>query len=195
MKPRPEPAPSPAGHRPARGRGGWARLVLLAALGTVGCGRATFTQAMREGYGVDDARLHEVQFYMGSRCVLERQVNQATGEVVHGRLQVRSGRAIDVVRIPRHTPGVVEFPIPDGLAVSFAPGTFFYFGPDPRRGPHSPYFLLGRYDRPTRRFLVLHAGVEYELVSKKPCELVVHKRETRSRSRERTTLPGRRLGE
>ncbi len=196
VEPRPEPTPSPTARRPARGRAIRPLLLaLLASLGATGCGFAPFTQAMRDGYGVDEARLGEVQFFMGSKCVLERQINQASGEIVHGRLRVRSGSAIDVVRIPRHTPGVLEFPTPDGLAVSFAPGTFFYFGPDPRRCPDSPYYLLGRYDRSTRRFLVLHAGVEYVLRSPEPCELVVRKRETRSRSRERTTLPGRRLGE
>jgi hypothetical protein len=177
----------------------WLRAVRIAAitfaLSPVSCGYSAFTRAMRDGYGVDAASLREVQFYMGDRCVLERQVNQSTGEVVHGRLEVRSGSAIDVVRVPRHTPGLLEFPTPDGLAVSFAPGTFFYFGPDPRQGPGSPYYLLGRYDRTTRRFMVLHAGVEYALVSPEPCALVVRKHESRSRSRDRTTLRGRRLGE
>ncbi|MBN2197259.1 MAG: hypothetical protein JW751_30940 [Polyangiaceae bacterium] len=172
----------------------WA-LALLTSLITTGCGYGAFTQAMRQSYGMDDARLREVQFFMSHRCVLERTVNESTGEVARGRLEIRSGVAIDVVRIPKRTPGVLEFALPDQLAVSFAPGSRFFFGPDPRAGPGAPYSLLGKYDRVSHRFLVLHGGAEYALVSKKPCQLVVHRRETRSRSRDRTTLPGRRLGE
>lgn len=168
--------------------------LLLSSL-AAGCGGTVFTQAMRQDFGADDARLREVQFFLGNRCVLERQVNQATGEIARGRLEIRSGVAVDVVRIPKRTPGVLEFALPEQLAVSFAPGTFFYFGPDPRRGPGAPYSLLGRYDRASRRFLVLHGGAEYALVSSKPCQLEVRRREKRVRSRARTTLPGRRLGE
>ncbi len=171
-----------------------AATVVLAWL-SVGCGYAPFTQALRGPGGLDDERLRHVQFYMNEKCVFERQVNTLSGEVARGRLEMREGRAIDVVRVPKHTPGVVEAVWPDQLSVSFAPGTWFYFGMRRREGAGSRYYLLGRFDEQTRRFAVDYGGQVYYQTSEDICYLEVRRSVQRSRAKDRTTLRGRRVGE
>jgi hypothetical protein len=168
---------------------------LLAGAFCSGCGYAPFTHSLRGPGALDDERLRAVQFYMSDKCVFERRVNTMSGEVAHGKLEMRQGRAIDVVRVPKHTPGVVEAVWPDKLSVSFEPGTWFYFGTRPNEGPNSKYYLLGRFDGRSRRFAVMYAGLEYYQTTDDVCYLEVRRSLSRSKAKEKTTLRGRRLGE
>jgi hypothetical protein len=168
---------------------------MVLALVSVGCGYAPFTHSLRGPGGLDDQRLQAVQFYMNDKCVFERQVNTLSGEVAHGRLEMRQGRAIDVVRVPKHTPGVVEAVWPDQLSVSFAAGTWFYFGMRSEEGAGSKYYLLGRFDQRSKRFAVSYAGQEYYQTSEGVCYLEVRRKLQRSKAKDRTTLRGRRIGE
>jgi hypothetical protein len=161
----------------------------------MGCGYAPFTHSLRGPGALEDERLRSVQFYMNEKCVFERQVNTVSGEVARGKLEMREGRAIDVVRVPKHTPGVVEAVWPDKLSVSFAPGTWFYFGMRPGEGPNSKYYLLGRFDQRTRRFAVSYAGHEYFQTTDEVCYLEVRRSVRKSKGKDRTTLRGRRVGE
>jgi len=161
----------------------------------VGCGYAPFTQSLRGPGALDDQTLQSVQFYMNDKCIFERQVNTVSGEVARGKLEMREGRAIDVVRVPKHTPGVVEAVWPDKLSVSFAPGTWFYFGMRANDGAGSKYYLLGRFDQRTKRFAVSYGGQEYYQTTEDVCYLEVRRSLQRSKARDKTTLRGRRIGE
>jgi hypothetical protein len=172
-----------------------ATLVLGAALAACAPRYGTFTHGMRTAYGVDDARLRAVQFYTSTSCSFERQIDTRSGEVARGAVRMRSGRAIDVVRIPRHTPGVVEQVGAGAIGVSFAAGNTLDFGVRLEEGPASRYYLLGRYDPLARLYVVRIAGQDYYQTSKAPCTLSVRRSRERSHERRRRTLPGRRLDE
>ena len=173
------------------------RMLLGLALGLAcgGCGYAPLTHGMRAQSGLDDAGLKQVQFYMNEKCVFERQVNTLSGEVARGKVEMREGRAIDVVRVPKHTPGVVEGVWPDKISVSFAPGSWFYFGTRPDEGSLSKYYLLGRFDRESKRFAVIYGNQEYYQTTENLCYLEVRRSLQKSKAKDKTTLRGRRVGE
>jgi len=119
---------------------------LLLAASTIACaGYVPFTQGIREmdGRSLSDDEMRGLQFYLSGGLEIRRELASADRSVVRGRLESEQGRFVDVVEVPKGTPGVVTFFYSESrILVSFEEGaTGFIFGPVARS--EEPYCLLG----------------------------------------------------
>lgn len=125
-------------------------LLLFVLVGLISCKNYTpFTKALYEQHGWSDEELHRIQFYLSDPITLRRELTGASGEIIHGDIKVIDGRKVEVVTIPKKTPGVLEFTRDgDQLAIRFEDGheRYLMFGPNPRYG-HKYMLLASEWSR------------------------------------------------
>lgn len=150
-----------------------------------------FTHDMIKRYNITNDTATSIQFYTGEDCTLEREIVATEGGVVRGELIYRDDKTIEVVHIPRGTPGI-GFGVSDkGVQVSFERGTFLDFGPPSGAspGPGVVYEIqtTPKEDNPS---CVLYDGNCYQQISPGICHLKVSARNLKSNVRNDRTLPG-----
>ncbi len=107
-----------------------ASIAALAILG-VSCVKATYTQSVRDRFGLSAQDLGRLQFFTSQEIVLQREVSLQNKERRGAELAIQDGVRIEQVVIPGGTPCVAIEVEPDLSLVSFArqsPGHALWFG-------------------------------------------------------------------
>lgn len=102
-----------------------------------------FTKNMYERYNWSHDELQRIQFYLSDDIVLKRQLARGTKEIINGDIKIIDGKEVEVIKIPKGTPGVMEFTKnKKNFAVRFEEGgdRYLMFGPNPKYG--GKYMLL-----------------------------------------------------
>ena len=73
--------------------------------------RTYFTQEIRDKITENKLPLREVQFYIDRDVELTREVDSAERAKVNEnhRVEIRNGRAIEIISLPKYTPGIFKF--------------------------------------------------------------------------------------
>ena len=98
---------------------------------------------MYDQYNWSEDELQRIQFYLSDDIVLKRELVSGTKEIINGDIKIIDGKKIEVVKIPKGTPGIMEFTQDKkSLAVRFEEGgeRYLMFGPNPKYGGR--YMLL-----------------------------------------------------
>ena len=129
---------------------------------TAGCTRKViFTQQIREKAEHYKLDLRQVQFYIDRKVVIKRELdlNEAAG-ISGGKIVIENGKAINEVKIKKHTPGICENYGTDSLTISFEAGNgkSFIFGTRKyKEAPPSDFYIM--YSHPGE---VHNAEITYE---------------------------------
>lgn len=102
-----------------------------------------FTQSMYEKYDWTEDELQRIQFYSSDDIVLKRELTSGSKEIINGDVKIIDGKRIEVIKIEKGTPGILEFtPDKKRMAVRFEEGgdRYLMFGPNPKYGGR--YMLL-----------------------------------------------------
>lgn len=103
-----------------------------------------FTKSLYESHNWTERDLNRIQFYLSDDIVLRRELTGGQQEIINGDVKIIDGRRVEIVRIPKGTPGVMEFSPDedDRIAVRFEEGgnRYLMFGPNPKFGGN--YMLL-----------------------------------------------------
>lgn len=102
-----------------------------------------FTKSMYEKYNWSNEELQRIQFYLSDQVVLRRELSGGTKEIINGDVKIIDGKEVEVITIPKGTPGVLEFsPDKKRFAVRFEEGgeRYLMFGPNPKYS--GKYMLL-----------------------------------------------------
>jgi hypothetical protein len=82
-----------------------------------------FTHDMREQYGISDADLQNLQFFVSNDVILqEYQSDTLAGVTPKHTIRVNTNSEIEEVKIDSKTPGIAESVGPYSLKISFDPG-------------------------------------------------------------------------
>ncbi len=86
--------------------------------------------------------LKKIQFYTSHEIQLYRQAVQGSTTIVHGEIKIVNGKEVEMITIPRRTPGVLTFLNDGRFAVTFEEGETYYlmFGAVQSKGGR--YLLL-----------------------------------------------------
>ena len=98
---------------------------------------------MYDRYDWTEDELSRIQFYLSDDVVLKRELVSGTKEIINGDVKIIDGKQVEVITIPKGTPGVLEFtPDKKRMAVRFEEGgeRYLMFGPNPKYG--GKYMLL-----------------------------------------------------
>ena len=104
-----------------------------------------FTQDLYEREGWTESDLRKIQFYLSQEVTLKRQKVDDDTEIKEGEVQMKSGRQIEEVVIPKGTPGVlIEIPSKNLFHISFDTddNKYLVFGPNINRG--NKYVILAK---------------------------------------------------
>lgn len=102
-----------------------------------------YTDAMKQRYNWTDHEIRRIQFYVSDDIVLQRNLSNASTEIVQGKIKTIQGRKVDEIIIRAGTPGVMtEMPRQNKMLVSFEMGDDHHlsFGVNPNMG--DKYVLL-----------------------------------------------------
>lgn len=125
-----------------------------------------FTKSLYEKHDWSEDELQSIQFYTSEDIELHRAiVDGEESQIVNGEIKIVDGKEVDVVRIPKGTPGVMEFKAKGNhFAVRFEDNKeqFLMFGPNPKYG--NRYMLLAKKWQ-GRRGTVTYEGQQYRLSS------------------------------
>lgn len=140
-------------------------IAFLALIGLPSCSPqlSPFTRNVYEKSNLSDDALKKVQFYLSDNLVLTRDIEEGgTAQVLGGKITMKNGRKVEVVRFDRGTPGVFLLrPEDDHFAISFESGDdarFLIFGPNPKM--EGRYVLLAS-EWKNRRGKVTYAGEKF----------------------------------
>lgn len=102
-----------------------------------------FTKSMYERYQWTEDELQRIQFYLSDPIVLRRELQGGTKEIINGDVKIIDGKEVEVITIPKGTPGILEFsPDKKRMAIRFEEGgdRYLMFGPNPKYS--GKYMLL-----------------------------------------------------
>lgn len=94
-----------------------------------------FTKNLYERYDWSNEDLQRIQFYLSDDIILKRQLVGGKQEIINGDVKIIDGKKVEIVKIPKGTPGVFEFmPDQERMAIRFEENSdnFLMFGPNPR---------------------------------------------------------------
>ncbi len=94
-----------------------------------------FTKSLYDKYQWNEEELSRIQFYLSDDVILKRQLSAGTKEIINGDIKIIDGKRVEVITIPKGTPGVIAFtPDKKRFAVRFEEGDdrYLMFGPNPK---------------------------------------------------------------
>jgi hypothetical protein len=150
-----------------------------------------FTHDMIKRYNITNDTATSIQFYTGEDCTLEREIIDREGLVARGELVYRDDKTVEIVYIPKGTPGIGTAATENSVQVSFERGTFLNFGP-PTGAPLGAgvVYELQITPKDGDPSCVLYDGNCYQQTSPGICHLKVSARNLKSDVRNPRTLPG-----
>jgi hypothetical protein len=154
-----------------------------------------FTRTLYDEQNFTDSDLKRIQFFLSSDLVLYRYLDEKTDyQINDGSVRVRDGRKTQEVVIKHGTPGVfISRPNSDHFAISFEEGDnakFLMFGPNPKNGGR--YELLAS-DWNRRTGTVTYDNAKFKTYSEVIPKLMVDLKQSRTNTRERKTVGGRKV--
>ncbi len=171
-------------------------LLALAALCASSCSSYTpFTQSLYDENRWTERDLERIQFYVSEDLILQRNFKEGDTRISGGKIQMKDGRRVERVIIPKHTPGVlIDLPSSDRFIISFDPqsdAANLRFGPNPQRGRQ--YYLLAK-DWSRGKGTVLYDGREYTIQTRGgAAKLLVDLRYRKRENVKSTTVGGRKV--
>ena len=124
-----------------------------------------FTKSLYEKHNWSEEELESIQFYTSEDIELHKTIEGEKSQIVNGEIKIIDGKKVDVVRIPKGTPGVMEFKAKENhMAIRFEEDgeRFLMFGPNPKYGDR---FMLLAKKWKGRRGVVTYEGESYRLSS------------------------------
>lgn len=119
-------------------------LVLIIAFAFTSCKNLQpFTEKDKQENNWTNEDLQRIQFYTSEDIKLQRKATSGSTKIEGGKIEVINGEKMEVIRIPKGTPGVVEYASGNDnrLGISFElGGRYIMFGPNPSKG--NRYYLL-----------------------------------------------------
>jgi hypothetical protein len=119
-------------------------LFVLSIITISSCSNLTpFTKSIYDRYDWSEDELQRIQFYLSDDIVLKRELGSGTKEIINGDVKIIDGKEIEVVKIPKGTPGIMEYTRDrNKMAIRFEEGgdRYLMFGPNPKYG--GKYMLL-----------------------------------------------------
>lgn len=104
-------------------------LTAVALLALSGCARMVpFTHEIRVQNQLEEPDVRQLQYYLSHDITLRREALSNGRNIRGGRLELSSGKLIEEVVIPKHTPGVAVAVASDAITVSFEEGSALTFG-------------------------------------------------------------------
>jgi hypothetical protein len=154
-----------------------------------------FTRTLYDEQNFTDSDLKRIQFFLSSDLVLYRYLDEkADYQINGGSVRVRDGRKTQEVVIKQGTPGVfISRPNSDHFAISFEEADnakFLMFGPNPKNGGR--YELLAS-DWNRRTGTVTYDNAKFKTYSEVIPKLMVDLKQSRTNTRERKTVSGRKV--
>jgi len=171
-------------------------IISLAVICSTSCSSYTpFTQSLYDTNGWTERDLERIQFYVSEDLILQRNFQEGDTRISGGKIQMKDGRRIERVIIPKHTPGVlIDLPSSDRFVISFDPesdAANLRFGPNPSQGRQ--YLLLAK-DWNRGRGRVLYDGREYTIMTRGgAAKLLVDLRRRNREDVQSTTVGGRKV--
>ena len=120
-----------------------------------------YTDAMKKQHNWTNEDVKRIQFYVSHDIILHRELNNASTEIVQGKIKMIKGKKVDEILIQGGTKGVVtDIPKENKMLVSFETGEDRYlsFGVNP--GASDRYVLLAS-DWKNEMGKVHYSGTEY----------------------------------
>lgn len=104
-------------------------VIFIACSLLLGCAskRVAVSDYLRQQFSLEEAQLQQLQVYVSQPITLERVVDSTGSEVNSGELNV-FGEKLEQIIISKKTPGVILEATDRWAKVSFAEGTYLYFG-------------------------------------------------------------------
>lgn len=174
---------------------------LNSATSTNRTGKLYFTSGLRSQYLLNEDQMQNLQYYNSRRIVMYRELAGADQYVAQGRLVTRNGRHFDEVIIEQETPGVVTNVGEHWVSVDFGQNSEFIFG-TPKPGTYNPrdlrsqQYRLWGYGWQGNKGKIRYGDKVYNLVGSSANSALLVNRDVVSKgSKQRTILPGRRIGD
>lgn len=84
--------------------------------------RIYFTQSIRENLMKHHVSVQKVQFFNSKKIILKRDLTSEETKVARGTIRLENGRYVELIVIPKNTPGVVEDSARNSLKIAFENG-------------------------------------------------------------------------
>lgn len=81
-----------------------------------------FTQDIRNNLAQHHAGLQKVQFYTSKKIILKRNLTYDETKIARGTIRLENGEYVELIIIPKNTPGVVEDSAANSIQVAFESG-------------------------------------------------------------------------
>lgn len=81
-----------------------------------------FTQSIRENLMKHHVNVNKVQFYTSKKIILKRDLTYEETKVARGTIRLENGHYVELIIIPKNTPGVAEDSARNSLQVAFENG-------------------------------------------------------------------------
>jgi len=112
----------------------------------VACGssRTYFTSNIRSRVESNQVPLEKIQFYADRDIVLRRDLETGETRVNAGVVKIENGHSVNIVTLPKNTPGICTVVKNNVVGISFEPGENHYlnFGKTKNAQPNDPYRIL-----------------------------------------------------
>ena len=114
---------------------------LLMACGT---SKTYFTASIRSRVEANQQPLDNVQFYADRDIVLRRDMETGETKVTAGTVKIENGHSVNIITLPKNTPGICTVVKNNIVGISFEPGENHYltFGKTKNAQPNDPYRIL-----------------------------------------------------
>ena len=100
------------------------KLLLLTSLIAFACTSCSvhFTSALRKQLEDSNVAMNRVQFYNSQSFALQRELSSTETEIEGGKIQIKEGKRIEIINIPKSTPAVATHTGIDTIFVRFEEG-------------------------------------------------------------------------
>lgn len=138
----------------------------------------------------EQASLEDIQFYNDHTIKLYYKTQKKQSEVANGTVKFKRGSYVQMVKIPRNTPGIAEVRDDQSLNVFFdekqtTPFVFSF------SGPGQGYSLQS--DSVDGKFITNYDGIPMELIAGKSASLTIKKKDDVDRETSKQKLDGIRV--
>jgi hypothetical protein len=103
-----------------------------------------FTAGIRSRVEANQQALEKIQFYADRDIVLRRDMETGETKVTSGKVKMENGHYVNIVTLPKNTPGVCTFVKNNIVGISFETGDnrFLTFGKTKNAQGNDPYRIL-----------------------------------------------------
>lgn len=155
-----------------------------------------FTEDLYHEQGWSEEELKQIQFYVSHDIHLKRQLTGGKSEIISGKIKIENGRKVELVVIPKGTPGTFLFsPKSNRFAISFEEGgdkRYLMFGPNRK---YNDRFVMLASDWKRRNGTVNYDGKKWKVDSDDAyAALLVDMRKITKTDVNSRTAKGRRIG-